>query len=278
MIYIDVIVPTFNEAAVIRDCLDSLGAAVVELNRQERNSVQVRITVTDGGSVDGTQRISKETSTKQCPIEVIEQPQDGKRGRGAVLRRAAKVKDPERSEDFFVFLHADCTVSRRFFIDLLQYIRKHSEVCCGFCRMSFGRTTMDFKSLQFMASFDSPLTSFGDQSIIVKKSTYRDVGGMPDQPLCEDVEFFSRCRRAGWTPRCFPMTISVSPRKFDERGVWTYMMQCCVVCTMYHAGVDSKTLLRLYSNPNFLLGFNKALAGFMIAVLSLILTCIYFNL
>jgi len=260
----DVIIPTYNESKVIGSCLLAIRNAAAyfqkqlkEAYRQEGHwSDSITVTITDGGSVDGTLETCRRMSNASEPIEIVAQPKNGKIGRGAVLRRAAnhilKRKNYEEQgddDDFLVFVHADCIVPLTFFWDL-HALRKNVE--CGFCRMDFGRRTIDFRILQWIASFDSPVTSFGDQSIIVRRKTYRQVGGMPDQKLCEDVEFFSKCRRSGARPQCLPINIRVSPRKFESRGVYLYMAQCCVICTMYHFGVGPDRLVRLYSDPTFL--------------------------
>lgn len=276
--FFDMIIPTYNEALAIGPCLRSVQRAAKYFRNSRRSkssrSYGIRVTISDGGSRDDTCTICKKCfcgSETDPPIYFVKQPEDGERGRGAVLRRGAEHVQKMRGglqEGLFVFLHADCAVPESFFDSIAKYMYSpiRGRPQCGFCRMNFGKHTRDFKMLEWIASFDSPFTSFGDQGIVVTKKKYFELGGMPQQPLCEDVEFFCRCRNSGTNPTCLPITIRVSPRKFDERGVYLYMAQCCIVCIMYHVGVSPRRLLRLYSNPYFLRSTTGLLALLLAAV------------
>ena len=86
--------------------------------------------------------------------------------------------------------------------------------------MDFGKSEWSFKFLCWIATFDSSVTSFGDQGILVQRRVSKG-RRFKSIPLCEDVEFFCNCRKF-FRPHLIPLTLYVSPRKFDERGVVTY--------------------------------------------------------
>ena len=247
------VIPTYNEEKCIEKCLKSIFDAC-EYVETTMSTCKVRVIVTDGGSKDATLKLCEESGRKRGRrhFRIIRQPQNGKRGRGAVLQRAASQilleNDKDRDDDdLLVFLHADVQIERTFLSNAREFFDE-SGFQVGFCRMDFGKSEWSFKFLCWIATFDSSITSFGDQGILVRRDAYRKVGGFKAIPLCEDVEFFCNCRTK-FRPHLVPLTLYVSPRKFDERGVVTYMIQCCVVCTMYHMGFDSKTLVRLYADP-----------------------------
>ena len=252
---IDIVIPTYNEEKCIVTCLNSIFDAC-EYVETTMSTCRVRVTVTDGGSKDETLKLCEETGRKRDRKEfrVVRQPKNGKRGRGAVLKRAATTlleeakKDRRKDDDdLLIFLHADVQIERTFLSNAHEFFEE-SGFQVGFCRMDFGKSEWSFKFLCWIATFDSSVTSFGDQGILIRRGAYRKVGGFKSIPLCEDVEFFCNCRKF-FRPHLIPLTLYVSPRKFDERGVVTYMIQCCVVCTMFHMGFDSKTLLKLYADP-----------------------------
>jgi glycosyltransferase involved in cell wall biosynthesis len=251
---LDVVIPTYNEEKCIETCLNSIFDAC-EYVETTMSSCRVRVTVTDGGSVDDTLSVIENVSRRRDRnVRIVRQPKNGVRGRGAVLQRAALclLQEEERKkrkddDDLFIFLHADVQVERTYLLNVHEFFDE-SGFQVGFCRMDFGKKDWSFKFLCWVATFDSPVTSFGDQGILVRRGVYKRVGGFKPLPLCEDVEFFSQCRPI-FRPHLVPLTLYVSPRKFDERGVVTYMIQCCVVCTAYHMGFDSKTLIRLYADP-----------------------------
>ncbi|MEY6432268.1 glycosyltransferase family 2 protein [Thioalkalicoccus limnaeus] len=69
----------------------------------------------------------------------------------------------------------------------------------------------------WFSRFDSLLTSFGDQGILVRRSLFDALGGFPDWPLFEDVDFLRRARRAT-SIRKLPATITTSAARYLARG------------------------------------------------------------
>ena len=51
--------------------------------------------------------------------------------------------------------------------------------------------------ISFFLRFDSVLTRFGDQCIVVRRVFFDLMGGFPDWPLFEDVGFMQAAREAG---------------------------------------------------------------------------------
>ena len=119
---IDIVIPTYNEEKCIVTCLNSIFDAC-EYVETTMSTCRVRVTVTDGGSKDDTLKLCEETGRKRDRKEfrVVRQPKNGKRGRGAVLQRAAtmlleeKRKDGRKDDDdLLIFLHADVQIERTF--------------------------------------------------------------------------------------------------------------------------------------------------------------------
>ena len=115
----------------------------------------------------------------------------------------------------------------------------------GFCRMKFDRPTCALRFFQWVATFDTRFTSFGDQGIVIELEHLHSLGGIPMIELCEDIELYHRARQVGFV-RCCPIDIEVSARKFVERGTGVYMLQCIVVCSCYFLGVPPRILRSWY--------------------------------
>jgi rSAM/selenodomain-associated transferase 2 len=86
---------------------------------------------------------------------------------------------------------------------------------------------------------------FGDQSIFVRASVFQSLGGFPDIPLMEDIEFSRRLRRFGNTVLLDPPLWS-SPRRFRRLGNWRTTLLNAVLLGLFYLGVDPSTLHKWY--------------------------------
>jgi hypothetical protein len=86
---------------------------------------------------------------------------------------------------------------------------------------------------------------FGDQSIFVKASVFRELGGFAEIPLMEDLEFSRRLRRAGQVAILDPPLWS-PPRRLGRLGTWWRTFRNTAFITLFYVGVDPHTLHRWY--------------------------------
>jgi uncharacterized protein len=92
-------------------------------------------------------------------------------------------------------------------------------------------------------SFAGPL--FGDQSIFVRSSVFKRMGGFADIPLMEDLEFSRRLRRLGSVVLLDPPLWS-SPRRFRRLGNWRNTLLNVAFIGLFYVGVDPRSLHRWY--------------------------------
>mmetsp|Transcript_21312 Transcript_21312/g.37878 ORF Transcript_21312/g.37878 Transcript_21312/m.37878 type:complete len:218 (-) Transcript_21312:150-803(-) len=153
----------------------------------------------------------------------------------------------------YVFLHVDCILPQDFFQKLEVYWAQN-DVQIAVCRVRFTRNGIAMRVFELMASIESVFTSFGDQGIVVTHHLYNKLKGFPSMMLMEDVQFLRNARKIAKI-HTLPVTISVSARKFDDRGPLTYMVQCIVILSLYiFAGLSVDRCAHLYKNPTFLRG------------------------
>ena len=86
---------------------------------------------------------------------------------------------------------------------------------------------------------------FGDQSIFVRASVFKRLGGFADIPLMEDIEFSRRLRRLGSIVLLDPPLWS-SPRRFRRLGTWRTTLLNGSLIGLFYLGVDPYTLHRWY--------------------------------
>jgi hypothetical protein len=86
---------------------------------------------------------------------------------------------------------------------------------------------------------------FGDQSIFVKASVFRTLGGFADIPLMEDLEFSRRLRRVGRVTLLDPPLWS-PPRRLGRLGTWWRTLRNTTFIGLFYLGVDPHTLHNWY--------------------------------
>jgi hypothetical protein len=85
----------------------------------------------------------------------------------------------------------------------------------------------------------------GDQGIFVHRDLLGVVGGMPVQPLMEDIELSRRLKRLGH-PVCRAERIATSPRRWLKRGVIRTILGMWWFRLRYWLGADPERLAREY--------------------------------
>ena len=86
---------------------------------------------------------------------------------------------------------------------------------------------------------------FGDQSIFVRASIFKRLGGFAKIPLMEDIEFSRRLRRLGSLTLLDPPVWS-SPRRFHRLGNWRTTLLNVTLIGLFFFGVDPHKLHRWY--------------------------------
>lgn len=201
---LSVVVPTLNEVDWI--------AATLERTRAVLGS-DVEVVVVDGGSVDRTRAIAGRMA------RVVESPP----GRGRQLNRGLRAS----SAPVVLFLHADTRLGAGSRDAILGAVEDGAELGChrfgvdpaptGFGRWSLLEAAVNLRTRLFR-------TATGDQAIFATRSLLRRAGGVPEQPLFEDVALVSRCRRAGARLRILSATARTSRRRWEASGFLTTVL------------------------------------------------------
>jgi rSAM/selenodomain-associated transferase 2/rSAM/selenodomain-associated transferase 1 len=202
------------------------------------------IIVADGASSDRTVEILQ-------GLEVTLVQSDP--GRGVQLRRGVR----HAKGDVLIFLHGDTLFPRNG----LQVIDTnfHTGVRAATLRMRFDDHGPLLQLYRWFTRFDSVLTSFGDQCIIVARDIYEKTGGFPAWQLFEDVEFLRRLRREVRI-RSLPAEVITSSRRFRNRGVVKQQLQNLSMMVGFYLGLDHHRLKLKYAGER--LSTRSALAIF----------------
>jgi rSAM/selenodomain-associated transferase 2 len=217
-----IIVPVLNEAPLIRPFLRHL---------RER-APEAEIIVADGGSSDGTPELARDF----CDRLVSSKP-----------NRAVQMNLGVRgaSGDVFWFVHADAEVPQKCLNEISRMLNDPI-VVGGFFRIRLPTGSV-YRLTDSFAHYAGVLLRMrcGDHGIFCRRNVFLDIGGFPEVPVMEDVEFFRRLRRSGRVMHS-DMRILVSARRYETIGRARLTCAYGFIAVLYACGVPLSTLARIY--------------------------------
>jgi len=221
-IQISIIVPVFNEALLIRPFLQHL----------HERAPGAEIIVADGGSSDGTDRLA----TGLCDRFVQSEP-----GRARQMNTGALAARGE----IVWFVHVDARLPLKC-LDEISHIMDDPNVVGGYFRIRLPRGLV-YRLTDSFAHYAGILLRIrcGDHGIFCRRSAFLDIGGFPEVPLMEDVEFYRRLHRCGRV-QYSEQRIIVSPRRYEALGRTRLTLAYGLLATLYVFGIPFSVLARIY--------------------------------
>ena len=219
---LSVIVPTFNEEAVIAE---TLRRVVVALAPYE-------LIVADGCSADDTVERARPYAT------VLALPGT----RGAALNRAATIA----TGDVLLFLHAD-TILPMGAAAAIAGALQDAGVIGGAFRLRFDHPGRLAAILAYNVNIRSSLTNifFGDQALFVRRDVFVRAGGFKDWSVMEDMEILARLRPHGRLA-LLDEEVVTSTRRHRRNG-WVKTISIIWLMTLLHSlGVSGHAMIRWY--------------------------------
>lgn len=114
-------------------------------------------------------------------------------------------------------------------------------------RLRFDHEHWLLSTYAFFSRFDSSLTSFGDQGILIRRSFFAAIGGFPDWPLFEDVDLLSRARhRTRKRIKKLPAEVTTSAVRFLENGILRQQVLNAELMLRFSLGASPESLCRRY--------------------------------
>jgi rSAM/selenodomain-associated transferase 2 len=224
---ISVIIPTLNESSTIARTL----TRTVALGFDD-------IVVSDGGSTDPTRRMVQACCTRVPAVRLVA----ASTGRARQLNEGVKACHG----DVLLFLHADT--------ELPQTARTAIESALGNVRYVGGRFDVRFDQpsrwgavIGWFMNRRSRLTGIatGDQAIFVRREIFEQMGGFPDIPLMEDIEFSRKLKRLGPTV-ALEDRVTTSFRRWEKNGPLRTILLMWTLRFLYWLGVNPSRLNQWY--------------------------------
>tara|TARA_R110002124_G_scaffold286038_2_gene465741 strand:+ start:168 stop:872 length:705 start_codon:yes stop_codon:yes gene_type:complete len=221
---LSIIIPTYNEAAIIRNTIEFL-----QLNLGGKNC---EIIVSDGGSTDQTVAIAEGLGAKAVLSPV--------KGRAGQMNYGVK----NASGDVYFFLHADSAPTHSFYEVINEAIQQGYN--CGSFRTKFDSSSFLLKVNAFFTRFNYLFFRGGDQGIFVTKEVWSHIGSYKEEMvIMEDYDFIARL----WTQGKFkliPKATIVSARKYEQNSWLTVQLANLKVVRMYKNGASQMAMIAKY--------------------------------
>lgn len=220
---LSIIIPVLNDAASLALLLDDLTPA-------RFSATGLEIIVVDGGSNDDPQQVSASRGVV-CTASA--------RGRGEQL--AAGIAASQG--DVIWMLHADTR------LDAAEVVRVAAvRAGWGRCRLRFDPPLPGMRMVAFFMEWRSRLSGIctGDQGIFTTRQCLLEAGGMPSQPLMEDIELSRRLKRIS-RPKIAAVQLSTSPRRWQKAGLWRTIVFMWSMRLRYWLGAPPDELMTAYS-------------------------------
>jgi rSAM/selenodomain-associated transferase 2 len=224
---IAVIIPTLNESSTIARTL----TRIVALGFDE-------IVVSDGGSTDPTIPMVQACCARVPSTRLITAPT----GRARQLNEGVKAC----RSDILLFLHADTELPPHA-KTVIESTLKNSQIVGGRFDVRFDRPSRWGAVISWFMNRRSRLTGIatGDQAIFVRRQVFEQMGGFPDIPLMEDIEFSRQLKRRGPTA-ALPDCVTTSFRRWEQNGPLRTILLMWTLRFLYWLGVNPARLKQFY--------------------------------
>lgn len=219
---ISIVIPIYNEEKNIKKIQNNLSILKGEFE----------VIFCDGGSEDNTLKLIEDKYT------VIKSP----KGRANQMNYGSKVA----KGDVLFFLHCDSKIEEDIIIKIEDEINKGCKVGC--LKLKFDNEMIWMKVCAYMSNLRVKLRkiAFGDQGIFVKKEIFEEIGGMPNLPIMEDLEFSLIMRRNKYYFNQIDSYIETSARRFLDKGIFRTMFEMQKLQIQYFCGRDINEINKEY--------------------------------
>jgi rSAM/selenodomain-associated transferase 2 len=217
---IAVVIPTLDEA-------ERVGAAIASARGCD-------VIVVDGGSRDGTVERARAAGAR-----VLARPAGRARQLDAGWRAA--------HGDVVLFLHADTRLPDGWDAAVRRAL-EDPRVAGGAFTLRFEPPTRALRLVEWGARWRARLLGipYGDQALFARRDALEAAGGVPDVPICEDLDLVRALRRRGRLVQ-LPLPATTSARRYLRRGVLRTWWRNALTLAAWRLGVDRARLAAWYA-------------------------------
>ena len=197
MTKISIIIPTYNESQNLPLLISDLAI----INEESE------LIIVDCNSTDKTKEIANIYGAKIY--------KSNKKNRGLQLNIGAKMAEGE----WFIFIHADSRLSKDWLEKVKSVIRNNSNFVYFF-KFKVNNKKIIYRFLEIVVNFRSYIFNdpYGDQGLLIQRTTYFKNKGYQEIPLMEDLDFIKRLKNKV-TFKMLSIPIYTSSRKWEKTNI-----------------------------------------------------------
>lgn len=221
---ISIIVPVLNEEENVRKLQENLKTLEGDFE----------VIFCDGGSTDRTlERIAP-------GFTVVK----NQKGRGYQMNAGAKAA----RGDVLFFVHCDVKLEKNVLTQIPESVRNGEAV--GYLKICFDSDKCLMKVCAFMSGLRTSMRKivYGDQGIVIQRELLEELGGIPELPLMEDLEFSLRLKKKKVPLERIKSSITTSARRFEKNGMLWTMWQMQKMQIRYLLGAKAENMLYEYKD------------------------------
>ncbi len=195
---ISVIIPTINEA-------NNLPLLLSDLSIIQKEG---EIIIVDSGSEDKTIDVANIYGAKVYKSK--------ERNRGLQLNIGAK----NSKGDWLIFLHADTRLSNEWFRKVNSVFKEDKNYIYYF-KFKINHKKIIYRVLEILVNFRSQYFKqpYGDQGLLIHRTTYFENNGFKKIPLMEDIDFLRRLNKKKHLIQ-LNLPIFISSRKWEKTNIF----------------------------------------------------------
>ena len=225
---ISIIIPTLNEA-------NNLPLLLSDLSIIKKEG---EIIVVDCGSEDKTIDVANIYGAKVFKSK--------ERNRGLQLNMGAKYSKGE----WLVFLHADTRLTDDWFRKIKSVFKGDKNFIYYF-KFKINNKKIIYRLLEVLVNFRSQYFKkpYGDQGLIIHRSTYLKNNGFRKIPLMEDVDFLNRLKNKKDLKQ-LNLSIFTSSRKWERTNIFQQALKNWAFRRRWSRGESTKSIYSDYYKKN----------------------------
>ena len=218
---ISVIIPILNEAKILGKTLSQLQP---ELGPHE-------LIIVDGGSSDSSVCIAEQYGEVLTSVP----------GRAKQLNAGAAAA----TGDILLFLHADVWLETGA-LAAVEAALSAGYIGGGFRQKIDGKCIL-YRLIEIAGNIRGKYLKvfYGDSGIFLPRPTFEKIGGFPDVPILEEMEFSKGLRKLGKTTLIGPH-IHLSARRWEAKGIIRTTVNNWLITFLYFLKFSPSQLAKLY--------------------------------
>ena len=221
---ISIIIPTINEA-------NNLPLLLSDLSSIQKEG---EIIIVDSGSEDKTLDIANIYGAKVFISK--------ERNRGLQLDIGAKNSKGE----WLIFLHADTRLTHDWFKKINSFLKGNKNIIYYF-EFKINHKKIIYRVLEILVNFRSKFFKqpYGDQGLIIHRTTYFKNNGFRKIPLMEDVDFLRRLNKKKDLKQ-LNLPIFISSRKWERTNIFLQALKNWKFRRRWLKGESTKSIYSEY--------------------------------